>query len=88
MTNTTTLKNGKVQYFYNGKLLRTSKSFYKYALVKENECGIRTMKFSNSLETINTYFNYLTKGYGKEFENSDLWSSQFNNPEELKILTF
>ena len=56
MTNTKILKNGKVQYFYKGKLLRTSKSFYKYALVEENECGIRTMKFSNSLETINTYF--------------------------------
>ena len=88
MTSTKTLKNGKIQYFYKGELLRTSKSLYKYALVEENECGVRTMKFSNSLETINTYFNYLTKGFGKEFESSDLWSSQFHNPEELKILTF
>ena len=88
MTSTKTLKNGKVQYFYKGVLLRTSKTFYRYALVKENEYGIRAMKFSNSLETINTFFNYLTKGFGKEFRNSGLWSDQFNNPKDLKIITF
>ena len=90
MTKTKTLKNGKIQYFYNEKLLRTSAHTYKYALIKENEYGIFVKKFSNSLATINSEFNYLTKGYG--LNESDairyLASSQFNNPKDFKILTF
>ena len=89
MTKTITLKDGKIQYYYNGKLLRTSYNNYKYALIKVYEDGdIYVKKFSNSLQTINTYFNYITKGYGKELKGSGLWSSQFENPNLLKIITF
>lgn len=81
-----TLKNGKIQYYYKGQLIRTSNRDYKYCLVKENERGIWAMKFSNSIETIQSFFNYLTKGYGREFAGSGLWSDQFNNPKELHII--
>lgn len=89
MTGTTkTLKNGKIQYYYKDTLLRTSCTNYKYALIKENEFGIRAMKFSNSIDVIISQWRYLTKGYGLKFEESNLASSQFHNPVELEIVEF
>ena len=89
MTGTTkALKNGKIQYYYKDTLLRTSCFKYKYALVEVLECGCYVKKFSNSLDIILAYFKTLTMGYGQPKEGSYLYSFQFHNPANLKIVEF
>lgn len=89
MTGTTkTLKNGKIQYYYKNTLLGTSCTKYKYALVEVLEWGCYAKKLSNSLDTILAYFKTLTIGYRQPKEGSYLYSFQFHNPVNLKIVEF
>ena len=78
----------KKYYFKNEKgemvLVRKSDNQYRYALIyKDNE----VFNCSNKLETIEQKLNYYTKGFGYTMkEKPKLWSSQFFDPKDFKIV--
>ena len=80
----------KKYYYKNEKgemvLARKSKSdkVYKYALIYKED-GVWSC--SSKLETLEQQLNYYTKGFGYTMkEKPKLWSSQFFDPKDFKIV--
>lgn len=76
------------RYYYKNKFLGEETRKYNYALIKENNNCCCVLDFANTLDTMELDVWYFTQGYGKNNENNEFRSDQFNNPKELKIVDF
>lgn len=82
-------------YFINYKgektRARNSANEYKYGLVQKWKDGEEhCIKCSIKKEIIEAEFKYMTRGFGHDFkekvDGKYLWSNQFNNPDDLRIV--
>lgn len=83
------------KYYYNGKLVRTSKSDreYKYALMGTSKCYMCSEKYEYCLRRLEymTKAETLAKQYGKTIDeiwngHYGIWSDQLYSKEKLHIV--
>ena len=77
----------KNKHYYDGQLIVTSGTNYKWALLlKRHDGSYRKMNVGNNHESLENKKRYYSAGFGKEFAGSGLWSDQFYDPSKLIIV--